>query len=125
MGLVGWIQLAGVFNWVLAGLHRLLDQQGFTDCQASRVALDQYKIESDSVRMFMQDTTMKPDPIRFTKLKELYPEYRKFCQDDGFKPFSKRNFKKHLERSGIVTGREGGTGQVVVYLAEPMETIPF
>jgi putative DNA primase/helicase len=48
-------ELAGVFNWVLAGLKRLLAQKKFTDSQIVREMIAEYKRESDSVACFLRD----------------------------------------------------------------------
>ena len=45
-------ELSGVFNWVLAGLSRLLKQQEFTYSEAVKQAVEDYKSKSDSVKMF-------------------------------------------------------------------------
>ncbi len=42
-------ELSGVFNWVLNGLDRLLKQKRFSDCEAAKQAVEQYKNESNSV----------------------------------------------------------------------------
>jgi putative DNA primase/helicase len=43
-------ELAGVFNWVLKGLRRLLARKKFTRCKLVEEALKSYQRESDSVR---------------------------------------------------------------------------
>ena len=49
-------ELSGVFNWVLTGLDRLLKQKRFSKCDAAQQAVEQYRIESDSVQMFLNET---------------------------------------------------------------------
>ncbi len=94
-------ELSGVFNWVLDGLNRLLEQKQFTDCEAVRLQLEQYKKQSDSVQMFLEDYAYAASAINYRPLKELYNEYRLFCQDNGYKPVQSGNFKKRLEAVGI------------------------
>jgi putative DNA primase/helicase len=115
-------ELSGVFNWVLEGLNRLLDQKRFSICEAARLAVEQYKIESNSIRLFLDESGYKIS-TEYTRLKDLYPEYRLLCMEDGMKPFSKRNFSKQLQSMGFVFGRESGTGQNIVYLKK--EGAPF
>jgi putative DNA primase/helicase len=100
-------ELPGVFNWIMEGLDRYLDQKGhFTDCEAAAKQLAQYKLESDSVKMFLHENSYVPDPLRYEFLKELYTTYRSFCAEDGFKPVQKTNFKKRLTSSKfLVDGR--------------------
>ena len=52
-------ELSGVFNWVLEGLNRLLEQKKFSDCEAAQQAVEEYKIECDSVQMFLKKMTIK------------------------------------------------------------------
>jgi putative DNA primase/helicase len=48
-------ELAGVFNWILAGLKRLLSNRKFTECIAIETTLKRYRTESDSVQMFLDE----------------------------------------------------------------------
>lgn len=94
-------ELSGIFNWVLMGLKRLLEQKQFTDSETIRHTRAQYEMESDSVRLFLDESNYKPSPSDYIVIKELYYEYRKFCDDDGFKPVNKSNFTKRLENYKI------------------------
>ncbi len=98
-------ELSGVFNWVLEGLNRLLEQGRFSDCQAARQAVEQYKIESNSVQMFISENEYKSSPTRYKLIKELYKEYRIFCTDEGITPFKKTNFIKQLRALSFVVDR--------------------
>jgi putative DNA primase/helicase len=89
-------ELSGVFNWVIGGLKRLLEQKGFTYCEAVQNALKQYEKESDSVKQFLEEQGYVKDSHDYIPLKELYNEFRGFCYDDGFKPLNKTNFRKRL-----------------------------
>ena len=98
-------ELSGVFNWVLDGLNRLLKQKKFTDCEAAKQAVEQYKSESDSVKMFLDENNYQNSPTQHIQLKEIYPEYRDYCMEDGFKPVNKTNFKKRLTGFGVIVQR--------------------
>ena len=67
-------ELSGVFNWVLQGLNRLLEQKKFSDCEAAQQAVEQYKIESNSVQMFLNENEYKGSPTNYRLIKDLYPE---------------------------------------------------
>lgn len=101
-------ELSGVFNWVLEGLNRLLDQKGFSNCTAAEEAVADYKKESDSVKMFVDENDYVISPNEFTLIKELYPHYRQYCAEDGFKPVSKLNFSKRLKNFNIIVDRVTG-----------------
>ncbi len=98
-------ELSGVFNWVLDGLNRLLEQKRFTDCEAVKQAVEQYKSQSDSVKMFIDENEYQSSPTDYRLIKELYTEYRGYCIEDGFKPVNKSNFIKRLSGFGVLVDR--------------------
>ncbi|TVZ16406.1 phage/plasmid primase, P4 family [Maribacter sp. MAR_2009_72] len=101
-------ELSGVFNWVLEGLDRLLNQKRFTDCEAVKMAVNHYKSQSDSVKMFIDENNYQNSPTEYRLIKELYQEYRAFCIEDGFKPVNKSNFIKRLSGFGVFVNRVTG-----------------
>lgn len=107
-------ELSGVFNWVLDGLNRLLNQGKFTKSVVVENAVEQYRIESDSVKMFLIDREYQSSPNDWIKLKDAYDDYKRFCCDDGFKFLSKTNFRKRLENSGIQVDRKNKGNAVFV-----------
>lgn len=98
-------ELSGVFNWVLEGLNRLLEQQKFTECEAVKNAVEQYKAESNSVQMFLTDNAYNSDANEYQKIVDLYREYKEYCIEDGNKPFKKMNFIKQLRALNIVVDK--------------------
>jgi putative DNA primase/helicase len=110
-------ELSGVFNWVLEGLNRLLEQKKFSDCEAAQRAVEQYKIESNSVQMFLNENDYKASPTNYKLIKNLYPEYRAFCVDDGVPPFKKTNFVKQLKALNLVVDRVS-QNQLAVFIEE-------
>lgn len=99
-------ELSGVFNWVLDGLKRLLVQKQFTDSEQVRNALAQYEKDSDSVKLFLDETGYRSNADSYVSIKIFYPEYRNFCLDNGYKPVSNINFRKRLENSNIVVEKK-------------------
>jgi putative DNA primase/helicase len=100
-------ELSGVFNWVLDGLNRLLEQKRFSVCEAAQRAVEQYKTESDSVLMFLGEHEYKVSATNEIALKEIFNEYRSYCIDSGFKACSLRTFADRLRNSGYQTDRKG------------------
>lgn len=92
-------ELSGVFNWVLTGLTRLIEQGNFTDSESVKKAVSDYKTDSDPVQLFLNEfgysTGSTPMP-----LKELYASFRTFCYDNGFKTPSNRTFSERLKNLG-------------------------
>lgn len=99
-------ELSGVFNWVLDGLNRLLKQKRFSDCEAAKKAVEQYKIESDSVQMFLNEHEYNVSATNVIPLKDLFSEYRNYCIESGFKACSLRTFADRLRNSGYQTERK-------------------
>ena len=113
-------ELSGVFNWVLKGLQRLLQQGGFTLAEAVNKQLDQYKQQSDSVRLFLADNeyVASTSADDYVLLKEFYRDYRTYCFEDGLHPVKKQNFHKRLENIGCRTDRKN-IGNVVFVCKSP------
>lgn len=101
-------ELSGVFNWALEGLNRLLEQNGFSKCRAAEDAITEYKKQSDSVKMFIEENDYVVSPSEYTLIKELYHRYRQYCTEDGYRPVSKVNFNKRLKNFNIIVERVAG-----------------
>ncbi|KUG09390.1 DNA primase family protein [Solirubrum puertoriconensis] len=105
-------ELSGVFNWVLAGLERLLQRQNFAEPAAVAAERDNYRKSSDSVRMFLDELQYVPDTDYKVSLKDMHREYQLFCKEDLYKPVGSPNFKKRLEAAGFLTTRAAGGNMV-------------
>ncbi len=79
----------------------MLEQKRFSPCEAAKQAVEQYKTQSDSVKLFIEENSYKPSPTNYKVIKDLYTSYRTFCLDDGFKPVNKTNFIKRLQSFGV------------------------
>jgi putative DNA primase/helicase len=97
-------ELSGVFNWILKGLERLLEQKNFSKCDAVENARSNYEIQSDSVKLFIDEFEYRTS-TDYTTIKTLYDQYKVFCIDDGYRPVKKSNFMKRLEHYKIVVRR--------------------
>lgn len=110
-------ELSGVFNWVLEGLNRLLGQQRFSKCDAAEKAVQEYRTQTDSVRMFLEENSLTADPVKWKLLKEIFATYRSFCTENGFHALNKTNFNKRLTAFGVQVDRKN-IG-MVVFLSSP------
>ncbi|CAA7392074.1 DNA primase family protein [Chryseobacterium fistulae] len=99
-------ELSGVFNWVLGGLNRLLEQKRFSDCEAVQKAVEQYRMESDSVQMFLHEHSYQISATNQIPLKTLFNEYQNYCIESGFKACSLRTISDRLRNSGYQTERK-------------------
>ena len=94
-------ELSGMLNWVLAGLHRLLAQRGFSSCAASRRLVEDFEKQSDSVRLFLDEEGFRPDPERWITHQDLYGQYKSHCFESLATPVGGKNFRKRMERAGF------------------------
>jgi len=95
-----WIasgELPGVFNWAIAGLHRLRQQGRFTESAICTTALDEYRSECNPERTFLSDNLVTDTRGQCQK-DELYDAYRTYCAKSGLQPLSKPNFGKQVFR---------------------------
>jgi putative DNA primase/helicase len=106
-------ELAGVFNWVLDGFNRVLVKQGFTECEAARRELEAYKLQSDTVKLFLDEHDYKASAHAHQPTAEVYRDYRQFCTDFGHRyPVARQKFVTRLGAAGIVEQRRK-TGRVL------------
>lgn len=91
-------ELSGVFNWMLRGLQQLLRQRKFTQSDAITEQLDNFRRESDSVASFMDDEYRTLS--EYILLKELYADYRTYCNNNGYTPVSSKTLSKRLRDLG-------------------------
>lgn len=113
-------ELPGVFNWILAGVDRLIANKGFSESFAVRQILSDYRRESDSTAMFMEDEGYAASDS-WIRLKELYPIYRTYCMDNGYKALGSKKFAQRLEANGILSEKKN-IGKVL-YVDRGMQEI--
>ncbi len=95
-------ELSGVFNWVLKGLNRILEQKKFTENQAAKDKLAQFKRQSDNVALFLDDENYISDANEIIPQKEVYEQYSTYCVESGYRKCSMRVFGDRLEKLGII-----------------------
>lgn len=95
-------ELAGVLNWVLDGLKRIMENRSFSQCEAADKALEAYRIESDNVLSFVTDYGYIPDVEHYELLNELYGTYKDYCIGSGLVPSSSKSLSKRLKDVGFV-----------------------
>lgn len=89
-------ELPGIFNWVLSGLDRLLQQKRFTHSEAVDKEIRDYRINSDSVNLFLQDQMYEHSLNEEVSLHYFYVKYNQHSIESGYKPVSKRLFADRL-----------------------------
>ena len=94
-------ELSGVFNWVMKGLARVINQKGFTHSISIIEQVKNYETESDTVRVFMEEFEYEKSTDCKYKVRDLYDTYKTFCKDDSYKPLNKKEFCKSLKNMGF------------------------
>ncbi len=112
-------ELSGVLNWVLEGLDRLLKQRDFTPCEAVERAGEKYRTESDSVKMFLYESSYQPSISNDITLQAMFSEYEEFCRTNGFMRCNIRTFSERLGDAGFHKERRS-YGRIV--FAEKMDS---
>ena len=67
-----------------------------TECQSSKIKLEEYKTDQSSVLSFMQDMRYTKKDLDHRPCMELYRAYESYCKDTGFKVLKKVNFDKEI-----------------------------
>ncbi|WP_336514920.1 phage/plasmid primase, P4 family [Pollutibacter soli] len=96
-------ELSGVFNWVLDGLNRLLKNKRFTESKAVKQQVESFRLQSDSVLMFLDDEGYQKSPNDTIEFKRLFELYRVYCNESGYYACSKRTFSERLRNAGFHT----------------------
>jgi P4 family phage/plasmid primase-like protien len=88
-------ELSGILNRALAGLHRLFEQDAFTEPQAVKDALAAYQRENDTVAAFTAEC-VKEEPLGKVLKQYFYKVYRTWCDLQGLKAVSQSELKTRL-----------------------------
>jgi putative DNA primase/helicase len=99
-------ELSGIFNLVLDGLKRLLKNRKFSPCSEIDNAGKSFKKESNSTLMFMDEAGYEVSATAYEPIADLYPKFVDYCRDAGTKAFSRINFRRELEKSGVLVTRQ-------------------
>ena len=99
-------ELSGVFNWVLKGLKRLLEKKNFTQSDLVDRQIELYKIQSDSVHLFIEEESYSKTLEDYILYKTLYSSYREYCSECGYRAVSRRTFSERLKAIGIETEKK-------------------
>jgi len=76
-------ELSGLLNRALSGLHRLFENEGFTESVTIRESLDDYKKQNDTVAAFINDYCELRQDLEIER-KALYDSYVSYCKKEGY-----------------------------------------
>lgn len=93
---------SGIFNWALAGLQRLLASNMFTTSDSMVGAKHQYTLENDNILSFLEERVEYGDTVQgILPTTYLYAYYKMYCDENGFRITTSREFNKQLRKIGI------------------------
>jgi putative DNA primase/helicase len=117
-------ELSGIFNFVLEGINRLLQQKGFSKSDAIQKQAELYKLQSDSVKMFIEDENYESSTSNKKHLKELFSEYQEYCKFNGFRLCSAKTVSERLKNGGYSVVRQKQGNVVYVEKKDFVEPAP-
>lgn len=88
-------ELPGILNWTLSVLPELMKRGEFTSCESSEKALEEYKLESDNVRLFLSEM-LEPSKTS-THGQDLFNAYVAYCKAAQQYPLGRTRFYKRLD----------------------------
>lgn len=115
-------ELPGVLNWVLEGMKRLVQNKAFTQSDIVNNQIKDYKNESDTAWLFLQEMGYVPDNSNYKTLRDMYGQYRTFCSENNYRAYSNRSFMKQLKSYHFETKRIS-SGQVIFCKIDPSKYI--
>ena len=75
-----------------------MNRREFSPCESSEKALEQYRLQSDNVRLFLNEACEASEYT--TQASELFTAYRNYCISSSLKPIGKKKFYDRLVSLG-------------------------
>jgi putative DNA primase/helicase len=110
-------EMSGVLNYVVKGAKTLIRDGKFDIPPVVEMILETFRLESDSVQMFLRENRYRPSLTEHILLRELYRVYRVYCLESGITPESKITFAKRLRNQQVpyIVREHGGKKKTVVF----------
>jgi P4 family phage/plasmid primase-like protien len=119
-------ELAGIFNWALAGVRRLQENGRFSESELCTREAGRYRVECNPVATFIERCCFTGDGHEVQK-HLVYESYSDWCKQNGYKALSNGRFGRELKRllPGLGETRPHTEGtRVVWYKGLAMAEIP-
>ena len=87
----------GIFRWALVGLSRLRRQHGFTHSEIMDETIAEYKEEMNPARSFLKEY-VEEGISGIIQASELHRLYKKWSEENGYRPLSEKQFGKEVKR---------------------------
>lgn len=100
-------EMDGIFQWALAGLKRLAEQNKFTCSKQSLDMVNTYRLESNNAERFASELIEASTSENYISANELYKRYVDYCKRNMETPFKNPEFSKIVRRRfGLNESRE-------------------
>lgn len=106
---------AGIFNWMVEGLTRLIQNDGFSNSEDLLISSQEYRNQNDSVSMFLTNLCQENENELGTPINILYQIYTTWSDFEGLRSLSKRTFIERIQdlgykkKKGYVSRKSGQT----------------
>lgn len=94
------------------GLHRVLENNAFTNPETVSKAVEAYEITNNPILMFLKET----DPLEIFNhsTADVYRLYRVFCAENGFSEMTRSTFTREVTRALDCTTKNARVNGIVV-----------
>lgn len=106
--------ISGIFNWCYEGYKKLEKVGKFTMPDKSQKLFNQYKKDSDTIQMFIDECLEPCDGAR-TSLQKVYSKYKEWVKENGFGQCSKKTLEKQLQKKAITIKEYGNSPKLFDY----------
>lgn len=100
--------LPAVLAWAVRGLMTAVAHNGYIIPQTAQEALAEWRKESDTVAIFLDQETTQPGAKDWVRAGDVYQRYATWCEANGHKyKLNSTNFGLSLQRLGVERKRDG------------------
>lgn len=89
-------EIPGIFNRAMEGLRQALSRRDFSISTSMQESVERWEKGNDVVALFLEDECDIGDGKK-APVSEVYPEYRQYCIDSGYKPLARNSFNQRLQ----------------------------
>ncbi|HEL2656174.1 TPA: DNA primase, partial [Streptococcus suis] len=90
----------GIFNRAMEGLRQALSRRDFSISATMRESVEKWEKGNDVVAMFLEDEC-EIGSDKKSAVSEVYPTYKQYCIDSGYKPLAKNSFNQRMVELGF------------------------
>lgn len=106
---------AGIFNWMIEGLCRLMTNDDFTHSDALELSTIEYQSQNDSVAQFIHNVcTVDTKTEVKVSINDLYKVYNIWAENESLRAVSKKVFSQRVSDAGFTRDKayiKGKSGQ--------------